>query len=123
VRIQQADDLESSFSPGGDVFNWASCSSAGAPEACGVTGSTSTGLEVACSVSRSPCGKVLCSGYTDGSVRFQRYPAYMAGPSVTANLHSTGAVLTTFTASAGGEVRLVSVGEVDGTIMVWKIDV
>lgn len=124
VRIAEVEELKAAFAPMGGGFEWASTSSAGAPEARGVTGSSGGTLEVASSVCRSPSNNVLCSGYADGSVRFQRYPAYSAASAsaVTASLHSSGPVLTAFTAAGDGAMRVVSVGEMDGTVMVWKID-
>eukprot|EP01038_Epipyxis_sp_PR26KG_P009336 gene9336-12580_t len=122
---------------------WATVSSAGAPEVrgisynAGVDMSNTTrgpgeeeavvegGILSAQTVCKNSNSGLVCAGYDDGSMIVYR------GPHVTSttlrskvNFHSNGAVLTTFSASSKGSsevAQIVSVGRVDGTIMVWKV--
>ncbi len=106
------------------VADWASVSSAGAPEARAVSGGGGAAtLLHANSVCRDPSSSLVCAGYDDGSARVFRYPAHSPGAEFVAmSMHLTGSVLTTFTApTAGAAARLVTVGENDGTLLVWEI--
>ena len=123
-------------------IEWASTSSAGAPEArnvnIGPNGNILQSMSVCCDTGK----KFISAGYMDGIVRIYPFPAVDSSECLNINIHVDGPVLTAFTASKELESenssfdwfhkdkngpkkdnkrRLVTVGVYDGAILVWNL--
>jgi len=107
---------------------WSSVSSPAATEARGLCYSDSTLLKVE-SIATNNGNTLICAGYSNGSTRVVRFPAYAPDTKdnkarVDLKVHTPGKILCAFTgAPAIGAQQLVTVSQEDGAMFVWHLTV